>query len=55
MFFPQILLIGEKTLLDLSGEECCICICILGFVHQGAVAHCVWVGALLKGCEEEHC
>ncbi len=39
--------------LDLSREECCMC--ILRFVQQGAVTHCVWVGALLKSCEEAHC
>ncbi len=27
---------------------------ILTFVQQGAVMHCVWVGALFKGCEEAH-
>ncbi len=27
---------------------------ILRFVQQGAVMHCVWVGALFKGCEEAH-
>ncbi len=38
--------------LDLSGEECCMR--TLRFVQQGAVIHCVWVGALFKGCEEAH-
>ncbi len=45
------LLFGKKEKKTL----CNCCMCILRFVQQGKVTQCVWVGALLKGCEEAHC